>query len=493
LAQKKKLSKYKEKRDFETTPEPAGGAAEPSGDGQRYVIHEHHARSLHWDLRLERDGVLVSWAIPKGIPNDPKRNHLAVHVEDHPIEYIDFAGEIPQGEYGAGKVEIWDSGTYETHKFRKDEVMVTFHGERLKGKYVLFQTRGKNWMIHRMDAPERGREPMPQRLVPMMAKLAKLPRDDTGWAYEIKWDGVRAILYCEGGRVTLTSRNLRDITPQYLELRALGRALGSREVVLDGEIVAFDEAERPNFGLLQHRMHVGSESTVRRLMKTIPVVYMVFDVLYLDGRSTMDLPYEERRELLVALDLDGSHWRTPAHHVGDGEAMIEASREQDLEGIIAKRLDSRYEPGRRSGAWLKVKNRPSQEVVVGGWLPGQGRREDRIGSLAVGYYDLSRADAEKKGADQHLRYAGNVGTGFKEKDLQKLADLLGPLRRKSSPFEGRQPPKGTVFVEPKLVIEVEFAHWTRTYTLRAPAYKGVRDDKDPQDVVLERVEGKAAA
>jgi bifunctional non-homologous end joining protein LigD len=218
-------------------------------------------------------------------------------------------------------------------------------------------------------------------------------------------------------------------------------------------------------------------------MKTIPVVYMIFDVLYLDGQSTMDLPYEERRELLAGLGLDGSHWRTPAHHVGDGEAMVAASREQDLEGIIAKRLDSRYEPGKRSGAWLKVKNRPSQEVVVGGWLPGQGRREDRIGSLAVGYYE--------KG---NLRYAGNVGTGFKEKDLEKLAELLGPLRRDTSPFEGKkQPPKGVVFAEPKVVVEVEFAEWTRANTLRAPAYKGVRDDKDPQDVVLEREEAKAGA
>jgi bifunctional non-homologous end joining protein LigD len=482
----KKLSTYRKKRDFETTPEPAGkparkrrkkATAEP-----RYVVHEHHARSLHWDLRLERNGVLVSWAIPKGIPTDPKRNHLAVHVEDHPLDYIDFAGQIPEGEYGAGKVEIWDSGTYETHKFRDSEVMVTFHGERLQGKFVLFQTKGKNWMIHRMDPPDPGHEPMPDRIVPMMARLAKLPRDDSNWAYEIKWDGVRAVCYCEGGRIVLTSRNLRDVTSQYLELRGLGRALGSREAVLDGEVVAFDEDDRPNFGILQRRMHVGSESTVRRLMKTIPVVYLIFDVLYLDGRSTMDLPYEERRKLLEDLALEGSHWRTPSYHVGDGAAMVEASREQGLEGVIAKQLGSRYEPGRRSGAWLKVKNRPSQEVVVGGWLPGQGRREDRIGSLAVGYYE-----------GDELRYAGQVGTGFKEGDLVRLADLLTPLRRKASPFSGsRQPPKGVVFAEPKLVVEVEFANWTRTNTLRAPAYKGIRDDKDPQDVVLEREEAKAS-
>jgi bifunctional non-homologous end joining protein LigD len=218
-------------------------------------------------------------------------------------------------------------------------------------------------------------------------------------------------------------------------------------------------------------------------MKSTPVVYMVFDVLYLDGHSTMDLPYDERRKLLDGLGLNGSHWRTPAHHVGDGEAMVEASREQELEGVIAKQIGSRYEPGRRSGAWLKVKNRPSQEVVVGGWLPGQGRREDRIGSLAVGYYD---------GDD--LRYAGQVGTGFKEDDLRRLADLLTPLRRETSPFaKPRQPPKGVVFAEPRVVVEVEFANWTRTNTLRAPAYKGIRDDKDPQEVVLEREEGKVAA
>jgi bifunctional non-homologous end joining protein LigD len=480
-----KLSRYRSKRDFDATPEPSGDRAAPDG-APRFVVQEHHARSLHWDLRLERDGVLVSWAIPRGIPTDPKRNNLAVHVEDHPLEYVDFEGEIPEGNYGAGKVTIWDSGTYETHKFNDREVMVTFHGDRLRGKYVLFKTRDKNWMIHRMDPPEPGREPMPERVKPMMAKLAELPRDESRWAYEIKWDGVRAITYCQAGRVTITSRNLRDVTSQYLELRALGRELGSREAVLDGEIVAYDDEGRPNFGLLQRRMHVASESTVRRLMKSLPVVYMVFDVLYLDGRSTMDLPYTERRALLDGLRLSGAHWQTPANHLGDGAAMLEASREQGLEGIIAKRLDSRYEPGRRSGAWLKVKNRPSQEVVVGGWLPGQGRRSQRIGSLAVGYYDATREDAERRGAEQRLLYAGNVGTGFTEYDLDRLARLLDPLRREETPFAGRrQPPKGTIFVEPRLVVEVEFAEWTRTRTLRAPSYKGLRDDKDPQDVVLE--------
>jgi len=481
---KSKLSEYRSKRDFDKTSEPEGGE---DGDGRqrRFVVQEHHARSLHWDLRLERDGVLVSWAIPKGIPPDPKRNHLAVHVEDHPLEYVYFAGEIPTGEYGAGKVEIWDSGAYETHKWRRDEVMVTFHGDRLRGKYVLFQTRGKNWMIHRMDPPDPGREPMPDRVEPTMARLSTLPEDEQGWGFEIKWDGLRAILYCEGGRVRLTNRNRRDITMQYPELRALGRALGAREVVLDGEIVVLDEHGKPRFELMQRRMHVGSESAVRKLVKAIPVVCMIFDLLYLDGHSTLALPYTERRSLLERLELGGAHWQVPAYHTGDGAALLEASREQELEGIVAKRLDSVYEPGKRSGAWRKVKNVSRQELVIGGWLPGQGARGETLGSLAVGYHDLTPAEAKRRQSPQRLVYAGQVGTGFKQHDLERLMELLTPLRAEKSPFEGRQPPKQTVFVEPALVAEVEFREWTRSRTLRAPAFKGLRDDEDPREVVIE--------
>ena len=474
---KSKLSDYRSKRDFSRTSEPEG-AREASSEQYRFVVQEHHARSLHWDLRLERDGVLVSWAIPKGIPQDPKRNHLAVHVEDHPLDYIDFAGEIPKGEYGAGKVKIWDTGTYETHKWNRDEVMVTFHGKRLRGKYVLFQTKGKNWMIHRMDPPEPGREPMPDRIVPMMARLSTLPSDESHWGFEIKWDGLRAVLYCEGGRVRLQNRNLRDVTMQYPELRGLGRALGSNDAVLDGEIVALDEQGKPRFERMQRRMHVGSENAINRLTKSIPVVYMIFDLLYLDGSSTMALPYTERRGKLEALGLRDEHWQVPAYHAGDGAALVEASRQQGLEGIVAKRLDSIYEPGKRSGSWRNVKNVMRQEFVIGAWLPGQGGRAATLGSLAVGYYE-----------DGELKYAGQVGTGFKEPDLKLLMEALEPLRTEKSPFDGRQPPKQTVFVKPELVAEVEFREWTRTRTLRAPSFKGLRNDKDPKDVVPEFPEG----
>ncbi len=206
------------------------------------MIQEHHARRLHWDLRLERDGVAVSWALPRGIPDDPDENHLAVHTEDHPIEYLEFEGEIPKGEYGAGTMRIWDAGTYEAEKFEHKKVVLRFDGERVKGRYALFATRGDDWMIHRMDPPDPGREPMPQRIEPMKATLAKLPGDDEGWGYEIKWDGVRAIAYCEPGLLRLESRSLREITSQYPEIRPIVRELGGRSAMLDGELVAYDDA-----------------------------------------------------------------------------------------------------------------------------------------------------------------------------------------------------------------------------------------------------------
>src|SRR4051794_22764209 len=280
------LDAYRAKRDFAQTPEPGPAEeARTDADAPRFVVQEHHARRLHWDLRLEHDGTLASWAVPKGIPMDPATNHLAVRTEDHPLEYLEFHGEIPTGQYGAGTMTIWDRGTFEVEKWRDREVMGVFHGERMRGRYVLFRTRGDDWMLHRMDPPvDPHAQPLPARIEPMLAKLeTRLPRDEDRWAFEIKWDGVRALAFVEGGRVRLQARSGSDITPRYPEVGGLGSELGARPVVLDGEVVAFDDNGRPDFGRLQTRMHVASDAAVRRRMKDVPATYVIFDVLHLDG------------------------------------------------------------------------------------------------------------------------------------------------------------------------------------------------------------------
>jgi bifunctional non-homologous end joining protein LigD len=316
-------------------------------------------------------------------------------------------------------------------------------------------------------------DPLPRSLVPMMATAGALPPDEEAWSFEVKWDGVRALSYIEDGVITMESRNLKDITPRYPEVHPLAEQLGGRSAILDGEVVAFDDAGRPSFSRLQNRMHLAGERHVAARMVDTPVVYLLFDVLHLDGRSTMDLPYTERRELLESLQLAGGCWQTPGAHPGAGTLLLEASKAQGLEGVMAKRLTSTYAPGRRSREWLKVKNVCRQEVVIGGWLPGEGNRTGRIGALLAGYY-------EDDGTT--LRFAGKVGTGYTSKELDRLAGLLEPLARPTSPFADKVPYRASRFVEPVLVAEVEFTEWTHTGTLRHPSYKGTRDDKAAHDV-----------
>jgi bifunctional non-homologous end joining protein LigD len=361
-----------------------------------------------------------------------------------------------------------------------DEVILTLHGSRVRGKYALFQTKGDNWMIHRMDPPDPDWEPMPEQIVPMLATLvAELPRNQDQYGFEVKWDGVRAISYVDGGQARFESRRGNDFTHRYPELRALGPALGATPAVLDGEIVAF-EGERPSFARLQPRMHVDNERAIRRLMAEIPVVYVLFDVLWLDGHSTIALPYSDRRKLLEELELEGPSWQTPAAHRGDGAALLDATRRLGLEGVVAKRLDSVYEPGRRSRSWLKIKNQNSQEFVIGGYVPGKGARSNTLGALLIGYY-------ESLEPDPRLRYAGKVGTGFTESELQRLLALLEPRRRSTSPFSPPPRVKDAIFVDPEFVAEVRFTEWTHAGSVRNPTYLGLREDRDPRDVVREEV------
>ncbi|MFN8150145.1 MAG: non-homologous end-joining DNA ligase [Solirubrobacterales bacterium] len=312
----------------------------------------------------------------------------------------------------------------------------------------------------------------------MKAKLAELPVDDDGWGFEIKWDGVRAIAYCAADSVRLVSRTARDITAAYPELVALSDALDGAKAVLDGEVVAFDDAGRPSFQRLQRRMHVREADQVRRLRDEVPVTYVAFDLLVVDGEPLLGLPYAERRARLEALGLEGDHWRTPAYHRGDGASLLELTSAQGLEGIVGKRLDSLYRPGKRGRDWIKVKNVVGQEVVIGGWLPGKGRRAETLGALLLGYWE-----------GEELRFAGKVGTGFDDPELRMLLERLEPLRRDSSPFSadsGRQPERAAIFAEPELVAEVGFTEWTDAGTLRHPVYRGLRDDKVASEVVRER-------
>lgn len=470
------LAAYRAKRDPARTPEPVPDGPLPVGGDDTFVIQEHHATALHWDFRLERGGVLVSWALPKGVPDDPGRNHLAVPTEDHPLEYAAFSGGIPKGEYGGGAVRIWDRGTYETEKWRDGEVIVTLHGERVQGRFALFRTDPKRWMIHRMDAPAvAGSEPVPALVRPMLATAGTLPAEQDRWAYEMKWDGVRAVVYVDGGRVRVLTRNDRDVAATYPELRLLGEAMGATAAVLDGEIVAFGPGGRPDFGELQQRMHVHRPSAALR--EAVPVHYLAFDLLWLAGRSLLGLPYAERRVLLDGLDLRGPRWDTPPVFLGAGDDALAASLAGGLEGVVAKRVDGRYEPGVRSAGWVKVKHQRMQEVVVGGWRPGQGRRADGIGSLLLGVPGAAGLD-----------YVGHVGTGFTAAALASLALDLAPLRRRTSPFATPLPrpdARDAVWVEPDLVGEVVFAEWTRDDRLRHPSWRGLRPDKAPADVARE--------
>jgi bifunctional non-homologous end joining protein LigD len=511
MATAKTLTTYQDKRDFASTNEPSGTTTKkktsrkrtPKRSVPRFVVQEHSATAMHWDLRLEQDGVLLSWAVPKGVPEDPKDTRLAIRTEDHPIEYIDFEGTIPKGNYGAGTMKIWDSGTYEPEEefdVVAGKLHFRFDGGRVSGRYVLVRTKGnqaegtkEQWILRRLDPPaDATREPLPAHVKPMLATLAKLPRDPENWAFEVKWDGIRAIGFAEGGRIRFESRNQNDITHMYPELARLGRALGTHSAVIDGEIVAYDEHGRPSFQTLQSRLGLSSETTIRTRAKHTPVQYVMFDILFLDGHDVTALPFEERRQLLRDLVADDDHWKMPVHHVGAGEDLLAAVVEQGLEGVMAKKLGSPYREGSRGSDWIKIKQQQRQEFVICGWTEGEGRRAGGIGSILLGVYD----------GDQ-LVSVGGCGTGFGDKELTRLRGLFGEIEIEDSPFDVgspgamKQPGKwqsiragsrGAVavhYLQPKLVCEVEFTEFTRDGTLRHPSYKGLRDDKDARDVVRE--------
>lgn len=515
-----RLTTYRSKRDAAKTPEPVPQVSPDAVDGRSFVVQEHHARRLHWDFRLQHDGVLVSWALPKGPPADPKQNHLAVHVEDHPLEYGTFAGDIPHGEYGAGHVDIWDHGDYELEKWRDDEVIVTLHGQPDGGlggqarKFALIRTgRGgdeKNWLIHLMKddgagggaakktttkkttaekttakgaAPGKTASAHPVTEPPVSPMLATLGTekdvdDEDDWAFEMKWDGIRAVAVVRDGVLRLTTRNGNDVTATYPDLAGLIELADGHDLVVDGEIVTLTPGGRPDFGLLQSRMGLTRAAEVAAAAERAPAHYFVFDILELDGDDLRREHYDRRRTVLqqTLRPPAGDPVQVPPAFAGDLAHAVSSSRELGLEGVMAKRRDSTYTTGRRSRSWIKIKHHLAQEVVIGGWTPGTGRRAGTLGALLLGIPD-----------GDGLRYVGKVGTGFSDADLDRLSALLAKHPRTTSPLDGvpGADARDAHWVRPEHVGEVEFAEWTGTDRLRQPSWRGLRPDKSPDEVVRE--------
>ncbi|WP_445163719.1 ATP-dependent DNA ligase [Mycobacterium sp. Dal123C01] len=457
-----RLTKYRGMRDASKTPEPVPSSKPVVGQGNTFVIQEHHARRLHYDFRLEKDGVLVSWAVPKNLPETTAVNHLAVHTEDHPLEYGGFEGNIPKGEYGAGKVVIWDAGTYEAEKFNDDEVIVNLRGTRISGRYALIQTKGDQWLAHRMKDQKIFEF---DELAPMLSSEGSVAAlKASQWAFEGKWDGYRLLVDADHGAVRLRSRSGRDVTGEYPQLRSLAAELTEHHVVLDGEVVALTASGVPSFNEMQNRS------------RATRVEFWAFDLLYLDGRSLLRARYQDRRKLLETLAAAGN-LAVPELLTGDGAQALDDSGKHGWEGVIAKRRDSTYQPGRRSASWLKDKHWNTQEIVIGGWKAGEGGRTSGIGALLMGIP-----------GDAGLHFAGRVGTGFTERDLANLKKTLAPLRTDHSPFDAPLPTrdaKGVTFVEPVLVGEVRYSEWTPDNRLRQSSWRGLRNDKKPSEVVRE--------
>lgn len=516
-----KLEEYRRKRRFERTPEPAGAAAPPAG--RQFVVQKHAARRMHYDLRLEIEGVLKSWAVPKGPTLNPSEKRLAVMTEDHPLEYAGFEGLIPEGHYGAGPVMVWDRGLYEVlgeldaaRQLARGEIKFALYGEKLRGGFALVKLRhsekGNEWLLIKHKdaaepawqidahdgsvltgrtlpeiaaeaAPKRAPSPilpeelagarkasMPARLEPMLAGTAAQPFSDPAWAFEIKWDGVRALAWVRDARLELRSRTGRLITPQYPELAGLPGRLLAREAILDGEVVLLDEHGRSDFERLQERMHNASPSPAQ--VAKAPVTCYVFDLLYCDGYDLRAAPLLQRKELLRRRLRPDERIRYCDHQLEHGRELFELARAHGLEGMVAKRGESPYTSG-RTAAWLKLKSRDELDGVVAGWTEPRGARE-HLGALLVGLYDGRR-----------LVFVGHVGSGFDQKTLRKLIERLRAGAAARCPFASVPETNEKAFwARPHLVARIAYSGWTQEQRLRHPVFLGLRDDVRPDECLL---------
>jgi len=521
------LGEYRKKRRFEATPEPAGRGELQAGAQHRpvFVVQKHDARRLHYDFRLEIDGVLASWAVPKGPSVNPADKRLAMQTEDHPMEYAGFEGVIPEGNYGAGPVMVWDRGTYEmegrgsaAEQLARGELKFRLHGQKLHGSFVLVRTRGrpgdpregKQWLLikHRdehvdaswdMDRYDwsvlTGRSlreigqglpahagnpaeldgarkaPMPANVEPMLATLIEKPFSDPAWLFELKWDGMRIVARVAGGRCELRSRRGRNVTSQYPELADLPARLSAKEAIVDGEAVVLDEKGRPDFGLMQQRMNVAHPP--KALLDEAPVILYVFDILHCDGYDLRGVPLVERKQFLKRILTAEHPVRYSDHITGSGEDLYRLAQEQGLEGIIGKHAQSRYSSG-RSPDWVKLKTTREVDAVVGGYTAPRGSRE-HFGALLLGLYE-----------DSKLRYIGGCGSGFNQKTQEETWRALQEHRTDEPPFSARPVTREQAWwVKPALAARVKFTEWTQDGHLRAPVFLGLRTDAAPEDCRLE--------
>jgi DNA ligase D-like protein (predicted ligase)/DNA ligase D-like protein (predicted polymerase)/DNA ligase D-like protein (predicted 3'-phosphoesterase) len=455
------LESYAKKRSFEKTSEPP--PAEISGRGNAFVVHRHHASRLHYDLRLEQGGVLKSWAVPKGLPPRPGIKRLAVNVEDHPLEYVNFEGAIPKGEYGGGMMWKFAQGRYEITKQKKDGFYFRLQSRELNAEYRTYQTKDNQWLLERLDNPQTDwlRDP----IEPMLARPADKPPDSKDYLYEVKWDGLRALISLDEGEIRIRGRNGTDYTKQFPELLIPEQAFRATSALFDGEIVCLEADGRPVFQNVIHRMQQKMEGAIERARGKFPAVCYVFDCLYLDGRPIVSEPLSRRREWLEDAVKKNSAYRV-SEVMEDGPAFFEAVKQMGLEGIMAKQRASTYQPGKRSDSWLKVKARQTVECIIIGYTPGKGDRAATVGAVHLGRMEAGE-----------LKYIGKAGTGFDQELLRKVAGELKKLKTIPRPIKEKPlDDAGSVWVESKLICEVAFASWTRDGMLREPVFVRLRPD-----------------
>jgi DNA ligase D-like protein (predicted ligase)/DNA ligase D-like protein (predicted polymerase)/DNA ligase D-like protein (predicted 3'-phosphoesterase) len=486
------LAAYSRKRSFDKTPEPpplivgddvrslgvtpeqsdqrlltsfpaTHGSSPTTPAGNAFVVHRHHATRLHYDLRLEQNGVLKSWAVPKGLPPRPGLKRLAVSVEDHPLEYVNFEGAIPKGEYGGGMMWKFANGRYEITKQKKDGFYFRLQSLELNGEYRVYNTKENQWLLERVDTPQTDWLHAP--IAPMLARPAQQPPDSSEYVYEIKWDGIRAVVSLDEGVITIRGRNDSDFTRQFPELLVAEQALRATSGLFDGEIVCLEADGRPHFRNVIHRMQQTSEGAIDRAMAKFPAVCYLFDCLYLDGRAIINEPLTRRREWLRDVVKKDSPYRV-SEFIEDGPAFFEAVKAMGLEGIMAKQRNSAYLPGKRNDSWLKIKTRQTIECLIIGYTQGKGDRQSTFGALHL---------AQNGGGE--LKYIGKAGSGFDEPQAKAVFEELGKLEKIKKPIKEKTLDDArSIWVEPKLMCEIEFASWTPDGMLREPVFVRLRPD-----------------